>query len=446
MQITQISIAAEQFKKGDRVVITNGARRDPAYYLGTVQRAGQHYKVLYDDGDVAEIELKYIVGRGVVKTRKAAFTKLELPKYLYATKLKPASTSTPVMPEVPVHHQTDVPTHPGSKIHVPASSVQKSGASPVAPLPTPPSPAVTNTKVKVRKSGWLPTVELEDLHSSPLANAHMKKKQEPVVLPTDFSGGTFIMPSVKKVEPMGIEEEYAKCKDYSVNKMMTYFMRIWADLNKHYFNSQLREPKIRFTRDTGAGFKTRANYWPGRNLFGFNRRLVHAPWHKFKETFLHEMCHQAVTLLDGGADIIDGKRDAHGPRWERRMRMVGLDPDKFDKTDNTEYMPEWEREKTLNDRDQIQADMESRSNISPAPGFPAAVYDPKAKKWMEGVIACRYAKKPGYWVFFTSTTADQYFIVHSDACYHINSDEAKFQTEAWTMRAGLITRAVESMR
>jgi len=62
--------------------------------------------------------------------------------------------------------------------------------------------------------------------------------------------------------------------------------------------------------------------------------LFNSPMPFFNEILLHEMCHQAVACLDHVNDPSEG---GHGPNWQAWMRRVGLDPRRYDPTDETVY-------------------------------------------------------------------------------------------------------------
>jgi hypothetical protein len=53
----------------------------------------------------------------------------------------------------------------------------------------------------------------------------------------------------------------------------------------------------------------------------------------FYEILLHEMCHLAVWNISKDSDNSEA---GHGPTWKNWMVKVGLDPRRFDPTDDTE--------------------------------------------------------------------------------------------------------------
>ena len=116
--------------------------------------------------------------------------------------------------------------------------------------------------------------------------------------------------------------------------------KAWAYFNKTYFGNNLDLPVIKVS-DTPPGKvskASRAAHFPGGNFkthflwfasFLFNSR---EPF--FIEIFLHEMCHQAALEISHNADSSEG---GHGPVWQKWMIDVGLDPRRFDPTENFEY-------------------------------------------------------------------------------------------------------------
>ena len=119
---------------------------------------------------------------------------------------------------------------------------------------------------------------------------------------------------------------------------LSYCKHLWEFLNKEKFHGELPTPKFavgeNFPKLPGA----RGVYTGGHNFtagsiwmasFMFNAR---EPF--FLEVFLHEMAHQAAWCI---SKEVDRSEKGHGKTWQNWMVKVGLDPRRFDPTDDVEY-------------------------------------------------------------------------------------------------------------
>lgn len=126
--------------------------------------------------------------------------------------------------------------------------------------------------------------------------------------------------------------------------MYDFMKKIWHYWNVHKFQNQMQEPTLGFLKDTGVRMRKRGLWRHGgypvvRELL-ITPRLFNARFDVFAEVFLHEMCHQAVSEID---KVRETANKGHGPRWAGWMRKVGLEPNRYDKNDNVEYMTDDER-------------------------------------------------------------------------------------------------------
>jgi len=137
-----------------------------------------------------------------------------------------------------------------------------------------------------------------------------------------------------------LEAMYQKAQ-VSDSKRQAFMKALWEYYNEHKFQGRMKLPKLvsdakvpgigsrpstRGLHVGEAGFRTKFLWF---NTIMWNARL---PF--FLEVFLHEMCHQAVWTVD---HVHDRTAQGHGPDWQRWMVHVGLDPRRFDPTDDYEY-------------------------------------------------------------------------------------------------------------
>ena len=129
----------------------------------------------------------------------------------------------------------------------------------------------------------------------------------------------------------------------SPQSRVSFATKLWEYFNETKFAGRLPKPKILVSakppiKSALLGKTPRgcyihdANFGPGTLWladFLFNAREAF-----FNEIMLHEQCHQAVACLDRSRDLEEG---GHGPKWKAWMKKVGLDPRRYDPTDNYVY-------------------------------------------------------------------------------------------------------------
>jgi hypothetical protein len=129
----------------------------------------------------------------------------------------------------------------------------------------------------------------------------------------------------------------------SPNLRTKYLTSLWEFYNKEKFQGRLPKSKIItsikpptdgvsknvrgfFQPDQKIQFGP-GTVWIADKLFNSNEAFVN-------EIFLHELCHMAVSCIDKTREILEA---GHGPLWQKWMRHVGLDPRRFDPTEEVVY-------------------------------------------------------------------------------------------------------------
>lgn len=113
--------------------------------------------------------------------------------------------------------------------------------------------------------------------------------------------------------------------------------KLFEYLNTSKFDDKLPTPKFLVSekhkiKNARGVYSGGPHFGPGTiwmASFMFNARM---PF--FVEVFLHEMCHMAAWCISHSTDH---SQQGHGPVWQEWMRNVGLDPRRFDPTDDSEY-------------------------------------------------------------------------------------------------------------
>jgi SprT-like family len=138
-----------------------------------------------------------------------------------------------------------------------------------------------------------------------------------------------------------LEALYQKAQ-VSETKRQAFMKGLWNFYNETKFQSRMKIPKLLTgPKVPGIGSRpsTRAcHVWDertGKTLYLWvNTIMWNARLPFFCEVFLHEMCHEAVLNID---QIESREAAGHGKDWQRWMVHVGLDPRRFDPTDDYEY-------------------------------------------------------------------------------------------------------------
>jgi predicted SprT family Zn-dependent metalloprotease len=210
---------------------------------------------------------------------------------------------------------------------------------------------------------------------------------------------------------------------------------MWKFYKDRYFGSKLKPAgSIRFLKDTGLKFNRRGSYSPGMNQLAFSRRLFNAPFEKFREVFLHEMCHQATHL-------VSKSNVAHGSVWKEWMVTVGLNPNRLDYDSNETYlsdkekvayqkMKEVEKEKQI-EREKAKADVAKKEiKVYPKNDLPAKYFNPSTKDFVEGLIVCPNDQQGKRWCFIKYASYTSYQIVPYDWFYKMDPKNEAYYTRS----------------
>jgi len=129
----------------------------------------------------------------------------------------------------------------------------------------------------------------------------------------------------------------------SSGRRLSFMTSLFEFFNVEKFQGRLPEPKFLTSdkppQNAPGATNPRGIYYPGSSFtagrlwmatFIFNARL---PF--FLEIFLHELCHEAAWVISKDRDR---SQAGHGKTWQHWMTHVGLDPRRFDPTEEDEYM------------------------------------------------------------------------------------------------------------
>lgn len=204
-----------------------------------------------------------------------------------------------------------------------------------------------------------------------------------------------------------LEARYASIQGLKAPTAQMLFLKaLWAFLNTAKFGGRLEAPNFRLLKDMGAqAMSLRGRWTASKRLLEVSPRLYNASQNFFVEVVLHEMCHQAVSEIDGTREAI---AQGHGPAWERWMRKVGLNPLRYDPNDNTTYMtPKELADKAVKDaanKARVAENNEVKESkglqrVMPSDNLPVTVV--VNGKALNGMLACRTPNQKGreVWAF-----------------------------------------------
>lgn len=180
-------------------------------------------------------------------------------------------------------------------------------------------------------------------------------------------------------------------QNYKENMSKTEFERyatiLWKSYNTKYFSGKLKFSGIEIQKNTKA-VRRLGGYYLMSNVITLHPRLVNAGKEAIVETLLHEMCHQAVNLIDRKSNP-GSYIEPHGVEWKRWMVKCGLKPMATSNMDSMLL-------KTQAERDKINA----IKNIRTAEGAPKKLtylktkdivqyVDSRTNRWTVGMFIGR---------------------------------------------------------
>jgi hypothetical protein len=321
-----ISISATAlpvFKKGNRVLVKV---ENNAWYSGTLTSAGKKLQVTFDDGDKATIEAEDFKLVKILLTTKA-----------YKRTLSNVEAKTLYTPAKVV--KTDLPLTPKEKAKVTKVETAKVVLAPVKPLPA-------NVGINPDRKGKQVLLDL--------------------------------------YEKCGDAELFTKASSPAAK--LFYLKTVYRNANQHIFGDRLAFPTIYLMKvQKTTSFRGRGVWKPGRRELGVSPRLFNAGEAHVLSTFIHEMCHQAVSELD---KVNDRTAGGHGPNWTAWMHKTGIPAARYDATDHTEYMTDAEKNSHVAMMDDKALAIRGQTPISyPRKHQAAMFYTLREKKWMKGVVS-----------------------------------------------------------
>ncbi len=227
--------------------------------------------------------------------------------------------------------------------------------------------------------------------------------------------------------PPKLAKLYLDCRRPPASSKQLLLMReAWTYFNHQVFGGRLKPAHMRLMRTVGAERKHTLGTWSaGTRTLSIQPTTFKGPLATFVETFVHEMCHQAVTDINQTRDSGPG---GHGPLWSAWMRKCGLSPNSFMTINRDEFMDTDEKEayrQKIAEREaqRQKADEEQhkyRHMWSPQDGKPAIarIND----KYVEGILVCPSAKDGRTWAFIerNSVYSNRFWRVPADSLYEWN--------------------------
>jgi hypothetical protein len=131
---------------------------------------------------------------------------------------------------------------------------------------------------------------------------------------------------------------------------MRFFLRtLWQHVNRQCFDNKLQRIDFDYLRSSDISrMKKRAHWAPHKRKIEIHPKVFGASFPVFVELFVHELCHQAVTDINGPeVDAAEWKvAKGHGPVWKAWMVKCGLNPSRYDQNGNWKYSSDSNDSKT----------------------------------------------------------------------------------------------------
>lgn len=133
---------------------------------------------------------------------------------------------------------------------------------------------------------------------------------------------------------------------------LAYLKTLWINVNRQLCGGRLKRAKLDLSKHRTAGEIGYSGYvlgsWvPSTRTLSVSRRLFTIGQEGFAlQTIVHELCHQAVTDVDGEAGDI-----SHGGPWQAWMKKAGLKPQAvFSPDDLVKRLMKPREQQTINNR------------------------------------------------------------------------------------------------
>lgn len=240
-----------------------------------------------------------------------------------------------------------------------------------------------------------------------------------------------------------IEKLFVKSINLSDYEKVKILAQIWKFYKQKYFGSKMSPAgTIRFSKDTGKTFRQRGAYWPTRNQLVFSKRLFNAPFEKFREVFLHEMCHQATTLIS------NVPKEHHGPIWKKWMVKCGLNPNRLDYESNVTYMTQKEKEVHKEVVKKFEKAVKTTKQIYyPTENKPAKWFNKDKQVWVEGLLCCKSDLAGKKWAHIKEPYGGSWMNVPSTWFYEVDKKNEKlYLTKNWLDAAQRVRDSVQKRR
>jgi hypothetical protein len=214
-------------------------------------------------------------------------------------------------------------------------------------------------------------------------------------------------------------------KVFNKREALKFYHDLWVYYNHKLFSNRMKAPGFKFTRDSGLKLNVRA-YYSSKNIIAFNKRLFFNPFSMFCNTMVHEMCHQAVAVLDGKVNIREGKnRVIHGDDWKKWMRHCGLNPDRCTKSELMDYMNEDEKVEHKEKIEERKAQVASKVKLQPEGHTIAQTWSTQRHEWIKGWIVMPLDKGRKKWMFIEKPEGLAYLIVPAESFFEVPLEEQR---------------------
>ena len=248
----------------------------------------------------------------------------------------------------------------------------------------------------------------------------------------------------KPVTPPKVEEREPEFKaPRTKQEAMGFMVEHWHNYNKKYFNGQLALPVFYVMRNLGSTkFRGLGRWIPSKRELALSPRAFTSE-KAFHTTFVHEMCHQAVSEIDrvNESNINRG----HGPVWSRWMRHCGLDPQQFANTDD--YRTDEENAELDRRIGLVKGAQSNYPQATPKSMMPAQHLDVITGQMHKGIILGPADSSGKRWHFIESPTGTMFKTVTKVTLFELDPAEVHIYTQPeWLEHAKWMHNAILVMK
>lgn len=228
-----------------------------------------------------------------------------------------------------------------------------------------------------------------------------------------FSAKEYTSAQVTKLAAHAVEDDDPEWMHAQVvadpADQLKYVRKMWREYNTTLFHGKLNPVAFKMM-PVKSVVKTLGLYTFGGsrtiNLISMSPNVFMAGKDAFRNTLVHEMCHQYVV------ENLKLPKDGHGPAWQRTMRSVGLSPDRLSKTDHDLLADDNKVEERQQVREMHKKAVSDFGEMRyPREGIIVGWASQQSGKLEKGVLVCPYVQNGSSWAVANDAYSETFKII-----------------------------------